>query len=650
MVKRWWVFPLLLGLPAGVLLGAWRCWMSPLFQLYANCHFYRLVTKMLAEQVAVAAGLIVSLLLVMRIGLAITRRCPPAIAMPLRVGIALATLLGAGKLFLPLPIWAALWQPFTDPDVLRFCCLGIALIVLGGVFWRLRGRKPVVTWPRFSPHPRCAAATCKMLLGLSLCGCLLFVSVLLAAVGWWTASAHAARKSPNVILIMVCSLRADHLGCYGYDLPTTPNLDRFAQSSTRFAHAVAPSSWTLWSTASVLTSRYPERIFRRADYVADNTYYPGLPSTLANLGYATHCVSDHPFLANDLNFTYSQGFDSLQELSGEGEFTQKLAPTVTAQALKRTARTRQPLFLYLMYADPHEPYEPYTQQPEFVFGPAQCDVLNPRWISTLAPELRQMKTARMQRLLVSDVGDENGIGDSRQRRLAKYNSQIARTDRAIGDFLEGLKRQDKYDNSLIIICGDHGEEFLEHGRYGHQYTLYPEVVNVPLLVKAPGQRVGKVIDGRFPLIDLFPSILAMLHRDGSRLNLQGDGSDLSVLLRCADKPVYGATVNRLRSVSTRNYVYVRGVRAYNTGGPPFEPSLSFHLDEPITRLFDVHADPGQYHDVRSVLPDMAVTLNAMMRRHDAELDAKSVLTSSASASRDDAQRAHDKLRSLGYMQ
>ncbi len=648
MLKRWWVFPLLLGLPAGVLIGAWRCGTSPLFHLYADCHLYRLLTGMLAAQVALPAALVTGLGAVLLLGLAATRRAPRWLALVLRLLLPLAALTAAGLLFLPAVALEAIRQFFTNPDVVRFGSLGLGLIVLAWVLWRLRHRPAPATAPSSPAPSRIAALTRKASAGVALLGCALFIAIQLAAGVYWALAAASARNAPNVILIMVCSLRADHLGCYGYDLPTSPNLDRFAAASTRFAHAAAPSSWTLWSTAAVLTGRYPERIFRTSDYMAADAVYPGLPSVLANRGYATNYLSDHPFLRNDLNFNYSQDFAYHRTL-GMDDFTQKLAPAVTAQALERIRELNgRTFFMYLMYADPHDPY---TQHPEFVFDPSTRDALDPRWATTLPPTLQHMDARRLTGLLASDAGDAEGKGASRQRRLARYNSEIAFTDHAIGQFLDGLKRQGRYDDSLIIVCGDHGEEFLEHGRYGHQYTLNPEVLHVPLLVKAPGQRSGTVIDGRFPLIDLYPSLLAMLRLDDSRLRLHGDGTDLSTLLRCADKPTYHATVNKQRSQVNRDYAYYRGTRMHDTGGAPFESAMTFFLDEPIERLFDLRTDPGLYHDILPQARGTAVSLSALVRRHDAELDAlMSEATAGRAASADETRRALEQLKSLGYLQ
>jgi len=461
---------------------------------------------------------------------------------------------------------------------------------------------------------------------------LLLLAINLVA-GWHlAATASSARRQPNIILVMVCSLRADHLGCYGYDLPTSPNLDRFARESTRFARAVAPSSWTLWSTASVLTARYPERIFRQNDYVAESDLYPGLPAALANRGYQTIAVTSHPLLHNDVNFHFSQDFHSFTKLGGQ-DFTDKIAPEVTVRALERVTRSR-PFFLFVMYADTHEPY---TQHPEFVFGPSRRDTLNPDWLTTLPPTVRHR-------------GMEPAVERHRRELLAKYNSEIAHTDRAIGRLFDGLRERGLYDDTLIIICGDHGEEFLEHGHYGHTNTLYPEVTDVPLLIKHPRQREGRLVEGTFSLIDLYPSILAMLGAPSAHLGLHGEGVNVPTLLRPAEKPLFQATVNGVRSVTDQGQMYYRGTRFAITEEKPFDGGFTFFIGQATHHLYNLRADARAYHDHAAARPDILKALRAQMHRHDVLLDERDAAFHRRATSLFDTEKARERLKSLGYLQ
>lgn len=645
MEKCWWWLPLYLGIPAGVITGLLTCWQSPLIRLYADCRFFRLFTRQLAltidlhvlVAVAIAAALLACLIL--------ARHSPPRLRLLLAILPPLAVLGIAGKLLLPAPAWQALLRGVTDPQVAWYGTLGIALAAMVGVAWRLRRRRAsaAVPSPPLPPPRRTPPLLRKAFLALWGVFLLGMLGINAWAAGCWAHAALTVRRQPNIILVMVCSLRADHLGCYGYDLNTSPHLDRFARKSTRFAQAVAPSSWTLWSTASILTSRQPERIFRDKDYVAERSCYPGLPTALSNLGYVTNIVSAHPLLDNDENFHYSQDIDTFDRLGGN-DFIANGSPRVTARALARVKqRQGRPFFLYAMYADPHAPY---IQHPGFTFGPSQRDALDPRWTASLPPDFRKLGEKRVRALVETD----GKYGESRQARLAKYNSEIAYTDVAIGDLFDGLRELGVYDDALIIVCADHGEEFLEHGRYGHQHTLHREVTEVPLLVKAPGQRQAKVIPGRFPLLDLFPSVLTMLRQDDAHLGLQGDGVDIPALLRCTDKPVYGATVNRTRSVTVARQKYLRRVASYPDPANPFDGGIRFHLDEPIFQLFDVRADAGEYDNLLLKAPGTAAALRETMREHDRLLDAQMPSATAHSPSAAEDAKAREQLKSLGYLQ
>lgn len=129
--------------------------------------------------------------------------------------------------------------------------------------------------------------------------------------------------------------------------------------------------------------------------------------------------------------------------------------------------------------------------------------------------------------------------------LRGYDSEIAFTDHHIGLFLDALKRAGLYDDALILFFSDHGEEFLDHGRFGHQKTVYEEVIQVPLIVKLPRQHGGKIIRGTFPLVDVYPSLLAI---DSTALDLAGEASPFDSLVRSKDKPLYSSTVNGVQSV------------------------------------------------------------------------------------------------------
>ena len=652
MLKRWWLLPIYLGVPAGLLTGGYLCRQTPQCLLYAHSHFYRLLLPLLTRQVDTYTLIFTGILAALLLAIVVANRCAGAVRIVLRIVLPLAVLGVAGKLFLPGRCWAVMISTLGDPAFQLWIRVALGIGLLGAFYWfRSRRSSPVVSAAVVAPV--CCSRPAGRIVSLTLHGVawlcpLLFLSLNCAVGAYWAQATIMPRRQPNIILVMVCSLRADHVRCYGYDLHTTPHLDQFAREGTRFARAVAPSSWTLWSTAAILTSRYPERIFNGTDIMAQYSLYPGLPSALANLGYTTCAVSDHAFFMGEasdpFSYNFRQGF-AYYDLTGRG-FEVKAAPKVTAIALQRARQLKgRPFFLYMMYGDLHVPYRRHKG---FEFGPSRQDKLGPQWASSLPASVRQDGLGN--RGLMSSYDANNKLRwESRDGLLASYNSGIGFTDQAIGELFAGLKTLGLYDDSLIIFCGDHGEEFLEHGSYGHMHTLYHEVVDVPLLVKFPRQRAGTVVGGRFSLIDLYPSIMGMLHEDCSHLGIQGDSVDLPALLRCTDKPIFGATIHDARSVLSGQYKY------YQMSAASLSNQHDWGVFAPASRtatqLFDLRKDPGEYRSLLPAQPGVASSLTGILRQHDAYLQKTDTQAGPAqSFSSSEKEQLQQRLRALGYAQ
>ena len=297
-------------------------------------------------------------------------------------------------------------------------------------------------------------------------------------------SCRRRTERPDVVLITLDTTRRDRLGCYGYSRPTSPNLDALAERSVVFDRAVAASSWTLPSHASIFTGKlpsshgadyHPEGPLRLteaiegpdewAEYRASGLR-PG-EATLALLlrerGYRTAAVVGGPWMKRV--FGLDRGFEIYDD-EGIGDVNGRLASEVTASALEILQRTERPFFLFLNYFDPHGPYE--------------------------AP---------------SPFGGSFGAEPS-----DRYDEEILYMDHHIGRLFEGMKREGVFDDSQILVTADHGELFGEHGKMGHGATLFEEEIHVPLLVKYPGDDVAP---GRSPQ--------PMHHVDVPSLVLEGAG-------------------------------------------------------------------------------------------------------------------------------
>jgi len=426
---------------------------------------------------------------------------------------------------------------------------------------------------------------------------------------------HTVQKQHNIIFIMVDTLRADHIGCYGYDLPTTPNIDRFAGEATRFEQAVSQAPYTLWSVTSLMSSHYPETFFSNAiedDSREADVTLPMLAEVLHDKGYATAAIVSNTLLSSSP--LTAQGYDSYSDRLSNFKIT---STAVTRAAIKRVSMLKgRKFFLSLVYMDPHQPY---VHHPRFKFGDSAID--KPR---------REVAAAKYPR-------------DFPQRRqeIQGYDSEIAFTDHHIGVFLDELKRQGLYDDACIVFFSDHGEEFLEHGSWGHRWTLYEEAVQVPLIIKFPRQDKGRIIGGAFPLIDLVPSLLAWQGYDIAPLKMHGDPLNLDKLLHCAEKPIFSATLEGMQSVRYSAAKYIRKFELDDLERKDAGEKIEVRVKQ--SQLYDLKADPLEQRDLMARKTANATLSTRLLEKHDQIPDTRKLAISTA----DDI--LHDRLDSLGYL-
>ena len=299
------------------------------------------------------------------------------------------------------------------------------------------------------------------------------------------AVAPAVSARPNILLYVVDTLRADHLGLYGYPKPVSPELDRFAGEATVFDNAVAQSSWTRAAMASIFTGLWPLKHATngRRDVLDPNA--TTLAEILDEAGYYT--------VAKVRNwnvfpvFGFRQGFQEFRRIR-EGK-ADRLNRLVEAWLTSRP--DDRPFFLWVHTVDPHEPYRPPAATRELFMedDQEQFDLdKHPGFKRT-----RAMSEAERQSVV--------------RYLFSLYDAEIAHNDRAFGDLLAILRDQGLLDSTVVVFVSDHGEEFLEHGTWGHGRNLHAENLNVPLLIRFPdrghGLRVAEVVQQ----IDLMPTLL-----------------------------------------------------------------------------------------------------------------------------------------------
>lgn len=335
----------------------------------------------------------------------------------------------------------------------------------------------------------------------------------------------------NVLLISVDALRADHIGAYGYDRPTTPFLDSLAAGSVVFERAYAPSSFTRQSVAAFLTGRLPTSGGSVSLAAAPHENAETLSRLFRAAGSRTGMFSNQPLL-EDRGFT--RGFEGIQIAGLENGVVTQTAMDVTANSLQFIDDyTGERFMLFAHYVEPHQPYTP-PPETATVFGVDSRDVS----VAALTSEI--------------DDGRPVSRSDARVTQLiARYDAEIRAVDNAIKALVDGLAERGLAENTVVIVTGSQGQEFLEHGYLGHAWTLYEEQLRVPLIFHAPGLVASQRVATPVSTIDVYPTLVGLFDLDLNVDAWQPDGSSfLSAALgvRPLDEPIIAELVIRERCV------------------------------------------------------------------------------------------------------
>jgi arylsulfatase A-like enzyme len=325
-------------------------------------------------------------------------------------------------------------------------------------------------------------------------------------------------RPTNVLIIAVDTLRPDHLGCYGYDRHTSPNVDELARSGVLFENAISQAPWTLPSFASVFTSLYPTQHGATGAETMMRAEFPTLASILNDHGYKTGAVVNAPVLRSD--YGLNRGFQFYSEPSTRIE---RPADEVTRDALDYLdGLDHKPFLAFIHYFDPHFPYAPprpydnlYDPDYQGALGSSfNLDYFTSKSASTVREEIKAF-----------DKADRSHI-------ISLYDGEIAFTDSAIGVLLDGLAERRLDQNTLVVFLSDHGEEFFDHGGLDHGHSLYGELIHVPLIRRFP-DATGKAmrLAQHVRLVDVTPTILDYL---GIEANCDFEGISLLRLFEGTD--------------------------------------------------------------------------------------------------------------------
>ena len=392
-----------------------------------------------------------------------------------------------------------------------------------------------------------------------------------------------ALAPPPVFVYLIDTLRADALVPFGGDPDVSPNARDFAADAVTYRQAWSPSAWTLPATLSVLTGVYPDRHGVMTGRVAfDAAAVPTLAARLAARGYATAGFSQS--LVASPRFGIDAGFEHFElqdQLNGAQNGSPRLRRRMLRWLAGRAADDGRPVFAYLHSVDPHAPYVPIGDDRRFAE--------------------RVGRTLNAKRYHPITFHREGLGGDPRDVAHLRglYEGEVAFTDRQLGRFVRMLRHLGLYERAMVIVLSDHGEEFGEHGGFGHGRTLYEEQLRVPLMIKFPGgQWAGQVIDRPVSTVDVVPTVLAVAAGSGDRVHADGgagfDGRSLLPpdLVIPEPRPLLGLVApDPAEGFAGVDY------RAFRLGGVKCIESRGatdqFGQPVPTWQVFDLTADPDE---------------------------------------------------------
>jgi len=337
------------------------------------------------------------------------------------------------------------------------------------------------------------------------------------------SAALAARKRPNVIVVDVCSARADHFSVYGYARDTSPELRRLAGEGVVFDNAVAQSSWCRPNYASLFTGDVPE----------EHGMYTNLPGPLPpferplaerlkEAGYKTAAFSGGVYLIPE--FGLSQGFDAYVNLfstSTAGRVPASVDDTIAPASRWLEKNKGGPFFLYLAVDDMHVPY--HSDDPEKYDPGYSGPVHDPGTLSIPFYRAYNGEETGYSPELKARAEDFKKDPRNLKHLIAHYDASLNYTDRRIGDLIRKLKRMGLWKNTVFLVTADHGEMLGEKGLLGHTQGLYEPVLHVPLLLHHPafGRLAGRRLSQQVQRIDLMPTILDFAGADYDPKDIQG---------------------------------------------------------------------------------------------------------------------------------
>ncbi|HIK43973.1 MAG TPA: sulfatase [Leptolyngbyaceae cyanobacterium M65_K2018_010] len=511
---------------------------------------------------------------------------------------------------------------------------------------------------------------------------------------------------PDILFLVLDTQRADRLSCYGYNQPTSPHLDAIAAQATRFSQAVAAAQWTVPSHASMFTGLYPSEHTMVQSYSVLPSHRPTLAERLAASGYYTAGFCNNP-LVGVINNGLRRGFTSFLNYSGlltsrpnqagshpglvgryrqwfkrqlagvlnqvqdafarsdtllalsftplmvplwqtalsfKGNSPKSLEDTANLLINRAGVAANQPIFAFVNLMGTHMPYHPPR-----------------RYIEQFAPQVladRQAQTflQRFNGDVYGWLAPLTGALDDHQKQIldGMYDAEVAYQDALLGQFFQRLQASGQLDNTLVIICADHGEHLGEKQYMGHSLSIYNELVRVPLIIRDPAQRLqpGTTVDRVVSTRRLFHTVLAaagIANQKELTLDLASDHSatpERDYVFAEAIPPQNVVNLMQKRQpelVKTmacdrvRRAVWMGQHKLIETEGADAE-------------LYDVWADPTEALDLSAILPENVEVLQDCLQAFADRSDRALAQASPSRATDYDDPEVRRRLEELGYLE
>jgi len=420
------------------------------------------------------------------------------------------------------------------------------------------------------------------------------------------ACSEPASRKPNLILVSLDTLRADRLGAYGYDRPTSPSIDVLAARGVRFARAYSTAPWTLPAHMSLFTGLSPEKhaTTRWARVLPEEI--PTLAEVLRSQGYRTFGHTSGAFVSPTYGFgrgyeEYNQRLTGFQiELNNVRARIESLPPD-------------DPYFIFIQTTSVHCPYAVLPHHEK---------------------AFRTQPRLKGENLPISCLVDptEVNLSETEYRTMSdRYDASIRTADDHIGEFVDFLDARGELDDTYLVLFSDHGDEFGDHGSVFHGHSLYEEMLHVPLIMIG-GDAAPGVVKERVSLIDFMPTILDLLGIDAPA----SEGRSLAELIRSPKARQDEDTERPLFSAADQ-LVRIRGVISGRH-------KLILDLKSGEVDMYDLEADPMERTDIAASEPEIRDRLRGL-------LDQQLQKSPRGKASKADLTPDHvEELRALGYVE